>query len=1086
MSTRSFLAATTAILSILSLQAATFSPPTEKWQAPYSGKDMTGSHVLGYWTFDSATDLVGKSSHKSSLNYVGAKFHADGKDGGAIEGFPGWPVNDKKAAVTVKHLPALSPRGAFTAEMWIKPKTEFTLKLRGYLLDKKYVAHQDYQWIIGAEDGNQQRRLMVYLGFGSDTERFVSGPASYSTNDWSHVAFTYDGAGTVAFFYNGGLIGRDSKSNRGAIHPGNYELSIGDRRGSNYGGFPGYIDQVRLCEGIREFRPLGATHISERKVFVRMEAKPSLTVQIQNLKSTAVAGGTASLSGSGIEATEIKLPDLKPGATHDVTIPIDTSLRPDDYEIVIALKSPSDSNWRGHESFSFTIVPRPLPHRMPVLMWGFNSASGITKEMSRLKDLGFTHVLGARPEYHTIYTAEKPTTPAKPESMAAEKRMLDAALANDLRIVTSLSPGSWARSLKEFQRVDLKGKPYARHDVNGLHPKIQQFCENVGASMAQGFGKFPAFQGALIHSEVRGHSQVSFSELDRAAYRKATGKEIPAEVRIKNGVEWNKLKNFPTNRVIPDDDPILTYYKWFWKNGDGWNGLHSAVHRGFKSTGRPDLWTFHDPAVRTTTTYGSGGDVDFISQWTYSYPDPIRAGLDTDELFTMAKGAKHNQGVMKMTQIIWYRSQTAPMKKPGEATTGKTSPWEDQDPDAAYITISPMHLREAFWIKMARPIQGIMYHGWQSLVKTHPPGAYRYTHTETQHELKRLVEEIVEPLGPMLKQVPDRKSDIAFLESFASQMFARRGTFGWNHTWIGDAFHILQYAHLQTEVVYDETVIERGLDDFKVLCMFDCDVITEKVLARVKAFQKRGGIVIGDERLTPAIKPDIVIRSFRRTKKADADRAELVAKASKLRKSLDAKYTRFIDSSSPDVITRARRYGDTDYIFAINDRREFGSYVGQHGMVMENGLPANGEITIQRANGVVYELPSGRIVPTKTEAGRMKIPVDLGPGEGRVFVVAPKRIGSLTIDAPDPTKRSSTANCKITCPGASGAVIPVQVEILDPDGRAAEHSGHYGMKDGSLKLPLNIAPNDTPGLWQIRVTELLSHKESRAWFRVTR
>lgn len=493
MSIRSFLTATTTFLTILSAHAAPISPPTEKWQSPYTGKDASGPHVLGYWTFDSASDLNGKSSLKNSLRYTGAKFHAEGKSGGAIEGFPGFPIDDKKHAVVVKHHESLSPRGAFTAEMWIKPKAAFTPKLRGFLLDKKYVAHQDYQWIVGAEDGNKQRRLEVRLGFGSDTERFVSGAASYGTNDWSHVAFSYDGAGTVTFFHNGALIGRDSKSSRGAIHPGSHELSIGDRRGSNYGGFPGYIDQVRLCEGVREFRPMGAKPVSDRKVFVRMEPNAALTIQVRNLKSSLASGASVSLSGAGIQARDIELPDLKPGLTHDLQAPVDTSLRPGRYEIVVGLHSPTDSAWIGEETFSFTIVPRPMPHRMPVLMWGLNSASGITKEMGRLKDIGFTHVLGARPEYHTIYAANKPTTPAKPESMAAEKRMLDAALANDLRIVTSLSPGNWARSLKEFQRIDPKGKPYARHDVNGLHPKVQKFCENVGASMAQAFGGFPSF-----------------------------------------------------------------------------------------------------------------------------------------------------------------------------------------------------------------------------------------------------------------------------------------------------------------------------------------------------------------------------------------------------------------------------------------------------------------------------------------------------------------------------------------------------------------------------------------------------------------
>ena len=42
---------------------------------------------------------------------------------------------------------------------------------------------------------------------------------------------------------------------------------------------------------------------------------------------------------------------------------------------------------------------------------------------------------------------------------------------------------------------------------------------------------------------------------------------------------------------------------------------------------------------------------------------------------------------------------------------------------------------------------------------------------------------------------------MAFLESFTSQMFARRGTYGWNHTWAGDMYHVLMYAQLQPRVL---------------------------------------------------------------------------------------------------------------------------------------------------------------------------------------------------------------------------------------------------------------------------------------------
>jgi hypothetical protein len=245
-------------------------------------------------------------------------------------------------------------------------------------------------------------------------------------------------------------------------------------------------------------------------------------------------------------------------------------------------------------------------------------------------------------------------------------------------------------------------------------------------------------------------------------------------------VDWKKIEGFPKDRVIPDDDPIYRYYKWYWKQGDGWNGLNTVLHKALKETvRRKDFWTWHDPAVRVASVFGSGGAVDVISQWTYTYPDPIRIGLATDELLAMASGADHKQDVMKMTQIIWYRSQTAPKPEPGKPAPAYQAAWEREQPDAPFITIPPMHLREAFWTKMARPIKGIMYHGWQSLVPVNAHSGYRFTNPETRHELARLIRTVVRPLGPALKKITEVPSDVAFYECFASQVYARRGTYGW-------------------------------------------------------------------------------------------------------------------------------------------------------------------------------------------------------------------------------------------------------------------------------------------------------------------
>ncbi|MCS6862485.1 MAG: hypothetical protein NZT92_19455, partial [Abditibacteriales bacterium] len=563
--------------------------------------------------------------------------------------------------------------------------------------------------------------------------------------------------------------------------------------------------------------------------------------------------------------------------------------------------------------------------------------------------------------------------------------------------------------------------------------------------------------------------------------------------------------------------PLLVFYRWFWKQGDGWNDLHTALHRGLKSTGRvgngrravpKDLWTWHDPAVRVASVWGSGGEVDVLSQWTYSYPDPIRIGMATDELFAMARGRPVPPRVMKMTQIIWYRSQTAPEpgetpgaqtpqssdkdtktpRQPGAASVGYRADWEKEKPDARFITIAPMHLRAAFWTKIARPIQGLMYHGWQSLVETDETGAYRYTHPETKNELRRLIKTVAEPLGPTLVQIPDRKSDVAFLESFASQMFARRGTYGWNTGWAGDVYLSLMYAQLQPEIVYDETIVERGLDGFKVLVLADCDVLTETVVKKIQAFQQRGGIIIGDERLCPAIQPDIRLQSFERPKQADKARSLLQETAAKLRQQLDARYRRYGESTNPDVIVRFRRYASSDYLFAVNDRREFGNYVGHHGLVMENGLPSDTRLIVRRPTGFVYDLVRGRPVKPTAGKGVLEIADHFGPCEGRVYLITERAIAGVRVDAPLTARRGEAISVKIAVVDDQGkpldAIVPVRVEILDPAGRAAEFSGYYGAKDGQLEIRWDVAKNDAPGLWRVHVEERASGRVAEAYVRV--
>jgi hypothetical protein len=809
-----------------------------------------------------------------------------------------------------------------------------------------------------------------------------------------------------------------------------------------------------------------------------MEPEQKVRIDVTNLQRETMDGGKLRVTVADKEEVfDVKA--LKSGKTFTASHAFNTGLKPGLYTLRARLEL---DGYATEKSEDFEIVARALPDVMPVVMWGASPEDALL-----LRDIGFTHCAGLGVEAGEMWTQKKVLPPGSPEFIAKKRVQLDEALRQGISVFASLSPGNALEHDASLLRVGRDGKPYARQDIDASNPDLLPFFENVGKSVAKTYGDHPAFAAALIDSEVRDGSAPSFNAIDVANYRKFANADIPAAVKTRGGVDWQTIKDFPKDRVIADDDALLKYYRWFWTVGDGWNALHSALAKGVK-TNNSDVWTWFDPAVRQPSISGAGGSVDVLSHWTYTYPDPLRIGLAADQLFAMSAASGRNQRVMKMTQLIWYRSQTAPTTK---AAPGNVVAWEDHDPDAAYITIAPMHLKEAFWAEIARPIQGIMYHGWQSLVPI--PGntaAYRFTNPNTVHVLKELTHNVVQPLGPTLMQLTDERADVAYLESFTSQMFAKRGGYGSNMGWSTDVWLALQHAHVRCDVVFEETLIKSGLGARKYLVMPECDVLTRSVVDKIAAWQKKGGKLIADEFLCPALKADIVLTSFKREKKADTDKAKTLALASTLRDAFTTlALQRTIDCDNPEIIVRTRRAGDGLYLFAVNDHREFGTYVGQHGLVMENGLPSSGNLTLA-GEGNVYDLTRHRVVlPTRSDKG-LVWPITLGPCDGTIYLVTPKPLMDLKVELSREAKAGETADLAIqvtdTTQGPVKAAIPVDVQILDANGRPAERSGFYALKNGPLKLRLDIAVNDDPGTWEVRVRELATGMEQRVFMKVVR
>jgi hypothetical protein len=155
---------------------------------------------------------------------------------------------------------------------------------------------------------------------------------------------------------------------------------------------------------------------------------------------------------------------------------------------------------------------------------------------------------------------------------------------------------------------------------------------------------------------------------------------------------------------------------------------------------------------------------------------------------------------------------------------------------------------------------------------------------------------------------------------------------------------------------------------------------------------------------------------------------------------------------------------------------------------MENGLPTDATLTVNRG-GYVYDLVGHREVPTGNADGDMSIDWHFGPCEGRVFMITERPIDGVRISAPEQAAAGESITIAAEVLADNGeridAVVPVRVDILDPSGDAAEFSGFYGAKGGAVEINANIAPNDIPGTWRIRVEELASGKVANAYLTVS-
>ena len=566
---------------------------------------------------------------------------------------------------------------------------------------------------------------------------------------------------------------------------------------------------------------------------------------------------------------------------------------------------------------------------------------------------------------------------------------------------------------KKFRQVNRDGTVRGKR-VDCSHPGARKMLDSIMRRTMSKVADDPVVGAIQVATEVRDGSSVSFTPELAAAWKEFSGGlEIPDGVQGRSGPHFRRLRDFPASRIVPDETPLLRFYRWWWKDGDGWNlycdNAAQAIADRFV---RAKTATVFEPGVRVPPIWRACGRATFNGQWTYCTPEPFNVAFVTAEQQAMTRGCD-GQGLIPGVQIITYRSKVAPKN----AKVSNPTPGLVTYPNTTYMTTPPDIARLGIWNILSRRVDGISYFPDRAffdpaeaitnaakLAKFRQSGSTHMTNPDTFKAVADMHRRIAKPFGKIIRGTPERPPEVGFLESFTSYIYSGVATFGWKGV-IYNYGMLSVAANLSPYVLYEEDLAGKGIPPtIKVILAPYCYALSESAAKELKRWQAAGGVIIADTNFVPGIPYDYDLPKFEQTGEAAHDDAAMRTAAAELRATVLKTFRPYAESSRGDILVHARTAADgTDYLFVINDRRTAGDYVGQYGRIFEKGLPNEGNVAVRRTATRVTDLESGRKLAFKVKDGWTVIPVKLEAAHGLILKIEGGAVSPTQVVPQDPS-----------------------------------------------------------------------------------
>ena len=768
--------------------------------------------------------------------------------------------------------------------------------------------------------------------------------------------------------------------------------------------------------------------------------------------------------------------------TQFLEIELDTRLfKVGSYKLVCTLKK--QENVLTNIIFDIYIA-KPIP-KDRLMLWHWPSTSYYNaleisedlakRELDKLAVLGFTHA-----QLRADWAIEYPE---------AAGRLIDYALTLGLELgglVSNYNQGPFNMDgLPNEAAIVTNMSPFKRI-ANPHHPAVIKRNRRWLEAMMNVLKDYPSCSTVFMNSELEDQLTLSVDVDSRKMHEARLGFSLDKVKHLGRVFSENAVgADYIEPGVIADNDPEYIYSKYYFKHGDGWvstNKMMADIVHEY----RPDITVISDP-LRLCSLYGRFDGVDAVSSWTYSMPDP-KMMLFNETL--RCEALPEDKQIIQTITMYNYGGSMAP------AESGRKSLHD-------VFCMGPDRYLESAWLNLSRAPEGIGIY-FSSQLEPVIENVDEYIRPpETLEAIRDFSQKVMRPLGQVFRKLKTVSRRVAMLDSWASRVYGKcpRPYNHYQNYFIYDFYILFNMAHIPTDVIFEETILDKGLDGYEMLVMPCCDTLPESVYRKICEFEEKGGKIITDQWLRADIpytvkfhfdftyrkkvNANAINKGFQFASnedtafKADWDRQEtagvsaekdrdiIESYCAELRETLDPEYEREVDCDTPRILLNRLDCGEVKYLAVVNDNRTYDERVGKYKAILGKGLPQTAHIKWNGLTGkeVLYDLVSGiQLDYEKRDNGAVSFEIEVPAAGGALIAAMPEKLSPVEIS-------NSNNGLNISIPGAKGAV-PLKVDIIDPEGRINELSGYFTLTQGKIEIPFVPALDEPQGNWRISVTNL--------------